>query len=158
MSEELTREELLRQRLVEIAQRRVPALAVEAVVRTALSASGEDATLTLRQALLALREAVRKYYSSLPSSATLSAWDSTSAPLPAESLEAEDLGRACAAALRELEEDSPAASRYLRQLSAGASSDEVAGRVKISREILYQRLFRGRNELDRLLVVMGVRT
>jgi DNA-directed RNA polymerase specialized sigma24 family protein len=88
----------------------------------------------------------------------LESWDPTTAPLPAEALSPKSLGRACHDALGDLEEESPVVTRYLRQLGSGLPVDEVAKRAKISREILFQRIFRGREQLDRRLVARGVRT
>ncbi len=160
MDEDLRRKELLKLRLVEVAKRRVPADVVDAVVEPVLDGiNGADPALPLlRSALTALRLSIRQYYEGLADSPRLGQWQSTDAPLPAESLEEEELRTACTSALRELEEDSPAASRYLRQLAGGATTAEVAGRVKISPEVLYHRLFRGRDQLDRILVATGVRT
>lgn len=158
MEETPTRELLLRQRLVEIAQRRVAEELVEPVVREALGESPQN--LSLREALRALRHAIAESYLAPenPDRPKLANWDPTTAPIPAEALDRSELGRGCERALRSLSEDSPAAVGYLRQLAAGATADEVAARVKVSREVLYQRLFRGRTQLDRILVAGGVRT
>lgn len=153
-----SREQRLRERLLEIARRRVPEAAVEEIVGGALAAvEVSENEPALRRALAALRSSICTYYESLETQ-ELSGLVAGDAPLVTESLSETELATACQRALRQLEEDSPAAAGYLRQLAAGASAEQVAQRVKISREILYQRLFRGREQLDRILVALGVRT
>lgn len=164
MADEPTPSELLHQRLDEIARRRVPESAVESVVAATLrrideEADGREAARpSLLRCLTLLREQILAHYQEHPPELLWPDWTEDRAPVVVEAMDDESLRRVAEAALDELEEESPATCVYLRQLAGGATPREISERVHVGLAVLRQRVQRGRDLFDRLLVARGART
>lgn len=148
----------LRDRLREIARRRVDERAVDPVVDAAWARVAEGKDRRMGSALLALRGAIVDHYRRLREDpAREQALLRDPAPLPIEALRPEELSARMQAALTRLDAEIPNASRLLRQLRAAGDPERLARDLELDLGALSRRLARARARLEELLLAEGVR-
>lgn len=161
----------LRERLLAVASRRVPAESVEDVVQDALrvivqrripdsKAMRIDDLPPLAWCFQVLRNTIGNYYQKTRSRQRWQEWvtnqDATPAPTPLDALESDDATRAILAALAEMRDDSESCGRYLERLAAGISPADLARDEGLDAAVLYRRIYRCRHKLRLKLMERGI--
>ncbi len=161
----------LRERLLAVASRRVPAEAVEDVVQDALRVIVERKVLEagaviddlpgLAWCFQVLRNTIGNYYQK---TRTRRAWqeqasshvETPAPPTPLDALESEEATRVILATLREMRDDSESCGRYLERLAHGAAPADLARAEGVDPAVLYRRIYRCRYKLRMRLIERGI--
>ncbi|MCB9513708.1 MAG: hypothetical protein H6694_05265 [Candidatus Latescibacteria bacterium] len=167
--------ELLRQRFVEIAGRRLAPDAVEDTVQEALrivyqkglgpAEQSAPELPSLAWCFQVLRNCIGNHYQwrrhrrhePLDGAAASAREQRESGADPLEALEASELRRHLEAALGALARESADCARYLRRVLAGDAPAALADREGLDAAVLYRRLYRCRARLKTILLDRGVR-
>lgn len=162
----------LRERLLAIASRRVPAESVEDVVQDALrvivqrripdsSAVRIDDLPELAWCFQVLRNTIGNYYQKTRSrlrwqeqAATRTA--APAPPTPLDALESAEATRVILAAMEDMRDDSESCGRYLERLAAGDSPADLARNEGLDPAVLYRRIYRCRHKLRLKLMERGI--
>jgi DNA-binding phage protein len=145
---------LLRQRLLEIARRRVPEDRATTMVEEAIE-SAMDASV--RSHLDALRGAIeREFELRFLDESEKDRLRRDPAPDPLESLTPDEVAERFAEALEKLDTDTPNCPRHLRGVTQRGLS-KVASTDRIAVDALARRLRRCRHRLESILLAQGTR-
>jgi DNA-directed RNA polymerase specialized sigma24 family protein len=161
----------LRERLLAVASRRVPAEAVEDVVQDALRVIVErkvpetgamiDDLPGLAWCFQVLRNTIGNYYQKARTRRTWRERESTRAPEPAaptplDALESADATRTILAAIQAMRGDADSCGRYLECLAQGTSPADLARSEGVEPAVLYRRIYRCRHKLRVVLIERGI--